>query len=97
MGESSGFFLMVPCTLCPVSYCFVFAVLAAEALGLRPMCIHRRDQEQRDPGRWWQQSREKQKQQTLDSKEEKGYSCQSGSKDSGNHTGWKLGHRPPAA
>lgn len=45
MGESSGFFLMVPCTLCPVSYCFVFAVLAAEALGLRPMCIHRRDQE----------------------------------------------------
>lgn len=37
--------MMVPCTPCPVSYCFVFAVLAAEALGRRPMCIHRRDQE----------------------------------------------------
>lgn len=58
------------------------------------MCIHRRDQGAEDPGRWWQQSREKEKEQTLDSKEEKGYSCQSGSKDSGNHTGWKLG--PPS-
>ena len=76
----------------PVSHCLVSAVLAPEALGLKAQVLSQERPGSREtPGRWWQESGEKKEQQTLDLEEEKGYSCQSVSEDSGSHTGWKPG------